>query len=500
MSENNLQDLLRQGIELAREGKKEEARQIFEQALEIDDRNEKAWYWLAGVVPTREERLFALGQVLQINPNNEKAKQLLEQLEAKGGKLQRVEPEVIPGVTRRQLMIFGGGGALVILLVIGVFLAVVGGRNAGIAQETAAAQAIISGQTQVALDSFANATSAAETQIAIASPTPTATETPDRATLPPEFTPTFTVTPPVTATPLPPPEGAGGRLYGWGGTDVTQINFYSLGFFTVPGGQFTPLSNERGRAIVLNGDGTRMAYTRYFPVTSDYSIEINNVAGNEPTQPLIGQPVVDSEMPTWCPLNNQIVFVGKPTNIQEFSTDLFNVPVQVYLFDLDTNTLSPLTSDRLNYSSPFFDPDCSRVVVVKEDPTNLTPGSDLVFIDIASRAQTPITNDLNRVTESSPRFSPDGTQLVYTAYEGENSGDHDIVIRPASASGTPILPVPDPNNANDIFPVFSPDGRILAFASNRNGRYMIFTYDLVTNTLGQVTAGPDDAFPGAWQG
>jgi Tol biopolymer transport system component len=500
VSENNLQDLLRQGIELAREGNKAEARKRFEQALEIDDRNEKAWYWLAGVVPTREERLFALSQVLQINPNNEKAKQALEQLEAKGGKLQQPEPEVIPGVSRRQLMIFGGGGLAAILLVIGIFLAVVGGRNASVAQETADAQAIIDGQTQAAQTNIAVSTRAAETAIAIASPTPTATATPDRATLPPEFTPTFTATPPVTATPLPPPEGVGGRIYGWGGTDVTQINFFNLGFYTVPGGQFQPLSGERGRVVALNGDGTRMVYTRYFPVTSDYSLEINNVAGNEPRQPLTGQPVVDAEMPNWCRVNNTIVFVGKPTNLGEFSTDLFNVPMQLYMFDLDSNALTPMTNDRLNYSYPAFDPDCTRIVAVKNDPTNLTPGADLILIDVGSRAQTALTNDLNRVTETTPRFSPDGTQIVYTAYEGENTGDNDIVIRPASASGVPILPVPDPTNANDIFPVFSPDGRVLAFASNRNGRYMIFTYDLVSNVLGQLTAGPEDAFPGAWGG
>lgn len=500
MSENNVQDLLRQGIELAREGNKAEARKFFEQALEVDDRNEKAWYWLAGVVPTREERLFALGQVLKINPGNERAKQALDQLESKGGKLQQPEAEILPGISRRQLMIFGGGGLAAILAVIGIFLAVIGGRNAGIAQETANAQALIDGQTKVALDTIATSTSAAATQIAIASPTPTATNTPDRATLPPEFTPTFTATPPVTATPLPQPEGVGGRIYGWGGTDVTQINFFNLGFYTVPGGQFQLLTSERGRNIVLNGDGTRMVYTRYFPVTSDYSLEVNNSAGNEPRQPLTGQPVVDAEMPGWCATNNQIVFVGKPTNLQEFSTDLFNVPVQLFIFDLDSNILTPLTNDRLNYSYPAFSPDCSQVVVVKNDATSVTPGADLVLLDIGTRAQTALTNDLNRVTEAMPRFSPDGTQIVYTTFEGENSGDHDIVVRPARLSGTPILPVPDPTNANDIFPVFSPDGRSIAFASNRNGRYMIFSYDLVTNVLGQITAGPEDAFPGGWQG
>lgn len=500
MSDQNVNDLLRQGIELAREGDKAEARRRFEQVLEIDDRNEKAWYWLAGVVPTREERLFALGQVLQINPNNDKARQALDQLEAKGGKLQQPEPEVIPGVTRRQLMIFGGGGLAAILLVIGVFVAIVSGRNAGIAQETAVAQALIDGGTATAVAIVAEQTNAAATAFALASPTPIPSATPDRATLPPEFTPTPTLPPAMTATPLPPPEGLGGRIFGWGGTDVTQIGFLPYGFYTVPGGQFQPLTDERAREVALNGDGTRIVYTRYFPVTSDYSLEINNAAGNEPSQPLTGQLVVDGEMPSWCPLNNQIVFVGKPTNLSQFSTDLFNVPTQLFIFDLDTNTLTPLTGDELLYSYPAWDPDCTRIIAVRTDTTNLNPGSDLVLIDISSRAQTPVTNDLNRVTETMPRFSPDGTQIVYAAYEGTNSGDHDIVIRPASASGVPILPVPDPDNANDIYPIFSPDGTTLAFASNRNGRYMIFTYGLLSNTLGQISAGPEDSYPGGWTG
>ena len=57
--EQNLQDLMRQGIEAAREGKKAEAKVFFQQVVDVDDKNEKAWMWLASVVETDEERRVA---------------------------------------------------------------------------------------------------------------------------------------------------------------------------------------------------------------------------------------------------------------------------------------------------------------------------------------------------------------------------------------------------------------------------------------------------------
>jgi Flp pilus assembly protein TadD len=40
----NVQDLLKQGIEAAREGQKAEAREFFQQVIELDEKNERAWF------------------------------------------------------------------------------------------------------------------------------------------------------------------------------------------------------------------------------------------------------------------------------------------------------------------------------------------------------------------------------------------------------------------------------------------------------------------------
>src|SRR5690606_32794394 len=101
----NVADLLRRGIDAAREGRKNEARELFEQVVELDEKNEKGWFWLASVVDTDEERRICLSNVLHINPNNERAKRAMDALQekAKEKKAAADEEEVVAGVTRRQM-------------------------------------------------------------------------------------------------------------------------------------------------------------------------------------------------------------------------------------------------------------------------------------------------------------------------------------------------------------------------------------------------------------
>lgn len=82
---DNVAELLAQGKQLARSGKKDEARQLLEQVTELDAYNEDAWVWLAAVVETVEEQQICLENVLLINPDNAKAKAGLASLEGKAG-------------------------------------------------------------------------------------------------------------------------------------------------------------------------------------------------------------------------------------------------------------------------------------------------------------------------------------------------------------------------------------------------------------------------------
>jgi tetratricopeptide (TPR) repeat protein len=73
-------DLLQQGIALAKAGRRDEARNTFLQVVELDERNESAWLWLSGVVDSDDDRAIALENVLAINPDNEWAKRGLQLL------------------------------------------------------------------------------------------------------------------------------------------------------------------------------------------------------------------------------------------------------------------------------------------------------------------------------------------------------------------------------------------------------------------------------------
>ncbi len=74
--------MLNKAIIAAKAGRKVEARQLLEAVLDADERNERAWLWLSGVVDSDEERAICLENVLSINPDNQPARKGLAVLQA----------------------------------------------------------------------------------------------------------------------------------------------------------------------------------------------------------------------------------------------------------------------------------------------------------------------------------------------------------------------------------------------------------------------------------
>jgi tetratricopeptide (TPR) repeat protein len=80
------QSLLEQGISAALAGRRDEARATLTQVVQSNERNEEAWIWLAGMVNDPQDMRICLENVLELNPNNLKAKQGLAWVEQRYGK------------------------------------------------------------------------------------------------------------------------------------------------------------------------------------------------------------------------------------------------------------------------------------------------------------------------------------------------------------------------------------------------------------------------------
>ena len=74
------EQILQLGIEEARSGNREEARNLFELLTRQEPNNSTAWLWLAGVADNTDQRRAALQRVLELDPNNDMARRGLESL------------------------------------------------------------------------------------------------------------------------------------------------------------------------------------------------------------------------------------------------------------------------------------------------------------------------------------------------------------------------------------------------------------------------------------
>ncbi len=109
----NLEQLMQLGIQTARQGNKENARVIFQQILDADKQNERAWLWMSAVAETPADRVRYLNTVLRINPNNSSALKELSQMRRKRES------------SNSQAFVYGGIGLAIAVVIIIVAIALV---------------------------------------------------------------------------------------------------------------------------------------------------------------------------------------------------------------------------------------------------------------------------------------------------------------------------------------------------------------------------------------
>jgi hypothetical protein len=526
-NQDDIQNLLKQGVEAARAGDRERAKDLLQQVTDLDSNNERAWFLLANLTDDPEEKRIYLENVLYINPGNEKAQQMLKRLN--GGSTSRA---AAGGGGRRQIYI--AAGFLVAFLILEALFVVVGTTRRSSATATAvafdatstSAQGVILTTTAIA-NTTATAvfeeTSAAQTEVAATltnAPTATPTIDPTTLTLPPTWTPTDPFAP--TATELPSEEDTAARAYppppaeqfsgqfivGWGGFDDLNIGFLPMLYMPLddPGSTQQIGDQEINNVDVNPANGDVLAYTRYSSLELSCFVEYSDINGEDPqvlsatwrgVEPFVNRP----QQAQFSQDGSKLVFVGQgETNTYD-----------VYMLDLLTtvppnqSALTQLTEDDSNYIYPSISPDGSQVIAVRTDPQ-----PDIVSIDVATREITEITSNGSRFVESHLRFSADGSAIYYVVAEDvsdpeyfaglgctrEFSGD---ILRQPLAAGTNALPVVRTPNIEESHPVPSPDGRYIAFASNETGVFNIYIKDLQTEEIYQLTADDQDpVYPGGW--
>lgn len=507
MSSNNHDALLRQAAEAMRAGNKEDALKLVVQVLEDDENNVKALTLAYRLVDDPQEKIELLEKILEVDPGNTRVQEALNKLTGGRKRASDDDEEVAPGISRRQLLLFGGGALGFILILLVMVSLVISSANQSRQSEFATQTAFVLGPTQTNIIMVATqvegtiqAQGTFDAQATLTTHTPTPSNTPISATLPPEFTNTPTPTQIVSPTPLPPPSGASGTIIGFGGDNLLNDGNADIWAFPLSQPGTVTRLNQSYRGLYPSGISPEHFVFSAFR-TDSFEHALYLVDG-EARDFLAAQWLGATESPRSA---TQPFMSADGTKIVFVGTDQNNLK-QLYLYDsslpLGPERLKRLTNDQNNYSFPAFSPDGLRVVVGIETGVPPQVLHDLVFLDLETLAISALTTDGPVTTESQPRFSPDGSIVAYVvevanAESGETN--HDIYLRTSDGFGEAIQVTGDGGGVDNIHPVYSPNGNYLAFSSNRRGTYNIFTYDLTTGLLNQITDSPsNDYYPGVW--
>ena len=182
-------------------------------------------------------------------------------------------------------------------------------------------------------------------------------------------------------------------------------------------------------------DGTRLVYSARTSPSGPFRIFLAKADGSGRVQ-LTAQATGSADRsPVVSPDGTRIAFV----------TDRDGGFPEVYLMFLDGSGVVRLTTNDQIDGNPSWTPDGTHLVL-ERCCANGT--SDLVSVDVATRAETPITTTTTE-QEFDPVVSPDGTKIAYAAF---TVGEGNVDIWTASIDGTSPTRL-----TQDAAPDLSPD-------------------------------------------
>ncbi|MCS6872274.1 MAG: hypothetical protein NZ571_12555 [Anaerolineae bacterium] len=515
-----VEELLREGIAAARAGDRATARAKLREVVALDQRNEKGWFWLASVAETLEERRTCLGNVVIINPNNEKAKQMLEQISLSSVSDSLREADAAR--ERAQLIRTAAivGGVLVLLLIL-VLILLGGGAEPPVPTVAALATETPDGSLQTATAAaFALQTANAEStrQARLQPPT-----------LPPTWTPSPTPTPRggPSPTPLPSlPFKLEGRLIVQYGTPLTRDGYLPLFLYDLATGELTPLTaRERGDFGRFVPDGRRFAYARFVSgARPQLLFRLANLNGSQPqelsafwrNQP----PLADQAMLSIARNGQGLVFVARNVIVENDPTsDVYYLPLRLSVASGRAPTATP--TPRLGEPTPeatsafeleptaelvqvqrvtarnsgvnawaSISPDGKQIAFVSDRSDIGGDGHDIYIVPVNEKfaPERAVTNDGAALVESGVEWSPDGKQLLFAA-GAPNSGRADLFIINADGSNRRML-VEDFGEC--VRPIWSPDGKFVVFSSKRSGKWELYVVEVASGAVYQLSQTTED--------
>ncbi len=490
MSDNDLQTLLGTGIQAARNGNKLVARRIFEQVLELDDRNELAWMWMASVVDTARERRICLENVLEINPNNERAIQALAKLGGPKEAKPKAEPRKPPSrAPKPQAKAEGATAEEEIDL------------EARLRGQPVPPPAEEESDLQARLGERAQRPGEPDWMAVVSqppAPSPPREEQIDlearlggsrpssRAAVEWEENDWISAAP--TAAAKPP---AGKAKAPAEAQPLAEVG-------PLPAGP--PRRRRRSRfrriLVILAGGAIIIAIVTVAAFLIRQQLGLDTTlpftgptpppATVEPTRVLIVAPGSATPVPTFTPSPTWTPppsATPTPTRLplqsyklaysalgrQEKDENLYTIWASG-----DDDTLTPLTAEGANETWPAVSPDGNRIAFVADQPGN----PELYVMSAEGGDATQLTT-LGAENLESPSWSPDGTRVVFNA---DPDGNDEIYV--INLETQELVQLTD-NASTDREPAWSPDGKTIAFASDRTGRgyLQIFTLPADCNTF-----------------
>jgi TolB protein len=223
----------------------------------------------------------------------------------------------------------------------------------------------------------------------------------------------------------------------------------------------------------ISPDGLRLAFTSYAkgqPQIMLWSTETNRMI------PFLNPQASLNATPNFAPDGSKIYFASS-----------LNSDTQIYAADVSGANLKRIST--------------SRAIEV-EPKVNPKTGSDIVFVSGRSGPQQIYRMNLDgagveRLTTgegeaANPSWHPDGQHIVFKWTRGFAPGNWNIFVMDVASRETVQLTFGAGRNEN---PVWAPDGRHIAFASNRNGRFQIYTMLADGTGLKQLTNSGNNTMP-----